>query len=236
MLCVIMLGIFYICTILFGLLLMPQIYPQLVSWIAEGNAGFAKNMSVLAGTEMLGGNLLMALAAAGAVAAVLSTSAGLMIACASTVSHDLYKVYINVHATEKQELNIAKVTTIVMSAVSITLAVALKTQNVAWLVMLGFGIAASAIFPAMVTTLWWRRLTRQGVIAGIASGLFVSLSFVVMLLSGVPTFLGMSTAGGPGIFGVTISFVALFTVSMMTSDTGKNTEEFFALAHRPDTD
>jgi cation/acetate symporter len=236
MLCVVMLGIFYICTILLGLLLMPEIYPKLVSWIADGKAGFAKNMSVLAGTELLGGQFLMALSAAGAVAAILSTAAGLMIASASTVSHDLYKVYINKNATEKQELSIAKITTVVMSTVSVILAVALKTENVAWLVTLGFGIAASAIFPAMVTTLWWRRLTRQGLIAGIASGLTVSLLFVVMLLSGVPTFLGMSTAGGPGIFGVTLSFTVLFAVSMMTKDTGKDVEQFFALAHKPDTD
>jgi len=114
--------------------------------------------------------------------------------------------------------------------------VALKNENVAWLVMLGFGVAASAIFPAMVTTLWWRRLTRQGMLAGIISGLTVSIIFIVMLLTGVDTFLGMSTAGGPGIFGVTVSFLMLFTVSMLTKDTGKNVEEFFALAHRPDTD
>jgi cation/acetate symporter len=236
MLCVAALGIFYICTILLGLILMPEIYPNLVSWIAEGKAGFAKNMSVLAGTELIGGQFLMALAAAGAVAAVLSTSAGLMIASASTVSHDLYKVYINKNATEKQELAIAKVTTVVMSTVSVILAVALKNENVAWLVTLGFGIAASAIFPAMVTTLWWKRLTRQGIIAGISSGLIVSLVFVIMLLTGVPTFLGMSTAGGPGIFGVTVSFTMLFVVSMMTKDTGKDVEQYFALAHKPDTD
>lgn len=236
MLCIIMLGIFYICTILLGLLLMPTIYPQLVSWIADGQAGFAKNMSVLVGSEIIGGKILMAVSAAGAVAAVLSTSAGLMITSASTISHDLYKVYINKNATEKQELTIAKITTVVMSAVAVLFAVLLKNENVAWLVMLGFGVAASAIFPAMVTTLWWRGLTRQGLLAGIASGLTVSMIFIVMLLTGMDTFLGMSTAGGPGIFGVTVSFIVLFTVSKLTKDTGKNVEEFFALAHKPDTD
>lgn len=236
MLCVVMLGIFYICTILLGFLLMPEIYPRLVSWIAEGNISFAKNMSVLEGSSAIGGPLLMALGAAAAVAAVLSTSAGLMIACASTVSHDFYKVYINKNATEKQELNIAKYTTVVMSTVSVVLAVLLKNENVAWLVTLGFGIAASAIFPAMITNLWWRRLTKQGMIAGIASGLAVSLVFVVLLLSGVKSFLGLSTAGGPGIFGVTVSFIVLYVVSMMTKDTSAESEEFFALAHRPDTD
>lgn len=236
MLCVVMLGIFYICTILLGFLLMSEIYPRLVGWIAEGKAGFAKNMSVLEGANMIGGQFTMALAAAGAVAAVLSTSAGLMIASASTVSHDFYKVYINKNATERQELNIAKITTVVMSTVAVVLAVLLRNENVAWLVTLGFGIAASAIFPAMVTTLWWKRLTKQGVIAGIASGLLVSLIFVVLLLSGVQSFMGLSTAGGPGIFGVTVSFIVIYVVSMLTSDTSNDAEAFFALAHKPDTD
>ena len=236
MLCVVGLGIFYICTIILGFLLMPEIYPRLVSWIADGKAGFAKNMSVLEGSKIIGGQFLMALAAAGAVAAVLSTAAGLMITSASTVSHDLYKMYINKNATEKQELNIAKVTTIAMSTISVILAALLKNENVAWLVTLGFGIAASAIFPAMLANLWWKRYTRQGAIAGIASGLTVSLFFVILLLAGVKSFIGLPTSGGPGIFGVTVSFIVMFVVSIRTKDTGADVEAFFALAHKPDTD
>ncbi|MEL7655897.1 MAG: hypothetical protein AAGU75_08315, partial [Bacillota bacterium] len=71
---------------------------------------------------------------------------------------------------------------------------------------------------------------------GIASGLTVSIIFVILLLTGTKTFLGFSTAGGPGIFGVTVSFLSLFIVSMLTKDTGKDVEDFFALAHKPDID
>jgi cation/acetate symporter len=233
-LCIVALGIFYLCTIFLGFILMPEVYPQLVAWIAAGKAGLAKNMAVLQISGKLGGQWLMALGAAGAVAAVLSTAAGLMITVASTISHDLYKVYINPNANEKQELNIAKLTTLVMSAISVLLAVALKGENVAWLVTLAFGIAASAIFPVMLTTLWWKRLTLQGAMAGMVTGLVVSVLFIFMLLSGVPKFLGLSTAGGPGVFGVTASFVVLLVVSFMTKDRGPDVEGFFALAHRPE--
>lgn len=236
MLCVVGLGIFYICAIILGFLLMPTIYPQLVAWMSEGNAGFAKNMSVLVGANVIGGQVLMALTAAAAVAAVLSTSAGLMITCASTVSNDLYKTYINKNATEKQELNIAKITTVVVASISIVLVYALKHENVAWLVTLGFGIAASAIFPAMVSNLWWKRFTRQGAIAGIASGLTVSVIFIVALLCGVKDIVGLPTSGGPGVFGVVVSFVVLVIVSLYTKDTGKDVDMFFATAHKPDTD
>lgn len=237
-LCIVALGIFYLCAIILGFLLIPAIYPKIVAWIAEGpkGVGLAKNMSVLVISKNLGGPWLMAIGAAGAVAAVLSTSAGLMITTASTISHDLYKVFINKNATERQELNIAKITTLVMSAIAVVLAVTLKDQNVAWLVTLGFGIAASAIFPAMMANLWWKRATRQGVLSGIVVGLVVSLVFVYMLLSGQNTFLGLPTSGGPGVFGVTASIVVLVVVSLCTKDTGKNVEEFFAMAHKTDHD
>ncbi len=236
MLCIIALGIFYLCTIFLGFLTMPGIYPKLVGWIAAGKFGIAKNMSVLEAAGVLGGQVLMALAAAGAVAAVLSTAAGLMITAASTISHDLYKVYINKNATEKQELSIAKITTLVMSVVSVAIAVAVKKENVAWLVTLAFGIAASAIFPVMLSSLWWKRLTRQGAMAGMITGLAVSVAFIFMLLVGIKSFLGLPTAGGPGVFGVTCSFLVLILVSLATKDCGKDVEGFFAIAHKPEAE
>ncbi|MFA4987062.1 MAG: cation acetate symporter [Candidatus Brocadiia bacterium] len=231
-LCIVSLGIFYLCTIFLGFLLMPEVYQQLVAWIAAGKAGIAKNMAVLEISGNIGGQVLMAVGAAGAVAAILSTAAGLMITVASTISHDLYKVYINKDASEKQEINIARVTTLVMAGVSVVLAVLLKSENVAWLVTLAFGIAASAIFPVMLLSLWWKGLTRQGAIAGIVTGLVVSSFFIVLLLSGVPKFMGLSTAGGPGVFGVTAAFAVLFIVSKMTRDYGPQVDEFMAIAHK----
>jgi cation/acetate symporter len=237
-LCIVALGVFYLCAIILGFLLIPAIYPQIVTWISEGpkGVGMAKNMSVLVIAKNLGGPWFMAVGAAGAVAAVLSTSAGLMIATASTISHDLYKVFINKNATERQELNIAKITTLGMSAIAVALAVMLKDQNVAWLVTLAFGIAASAIFPAMTANLWWKRATKQGILASIAVGLIVSVIFIYMLLTGQMTFLGLPTSGGPGIFGVTASMLVLVIVSLFTKDTGRNVDEFFGLAHKTDHD
>jgi cation/acetate symporter len=239
-LCIVALGICYLCAIILGFLLFPAIYPQLVQWISQGptGVGLAKNMAVLEISNMVGGPWLMAIGAAGAVAAILSTAAGLMITVASSISHDLYKVYINPNATEKQELGIAKVTTLIMSAIAVGLAVLLKHENIAWLVMLAFGIAASALFPAMLATLWWPRTTRQGVIASILTGLAVSVLFIVLLfVQGAKyTFLGLPVAGGPGLFGVCSSFIVLFVVSMLTGDTGKDPEQFLALAHKPDED
>lgn len=237
-LCIVALGIFYLCAIILGFLLFPAIYPQLVRWISQGptGVGLAKNMAVLEISNIVGGPWLMAIGAAGAVAAILSTAAGLMITVASSISHDLYKVYINPNATEKQELNIAKITTLIMSAIAVSLAVLLKHENIAWLVMLAFGIAASALFPAMLATLWWPRTTRQGVIASILTGLAVSVLFIVLLfVQGAKyTFLGLPVAGGPGLFGVCSSFIVLFVVSLLTGDTGKDPDQFLALAHKPD--
>ena len=239
-LCIIGLGIFYLFAIILGFLLFPGIYTKLVTWISQGavGVGLAKNMAVLEISNRVGGSWLMAIGASGAVAAILSTSAGLMITVASSVSHDLYKVYINPKATEKQELNIAKITTLLMSAIAVSLAVLLKKENIAWLVMLAFGIAASAIFPAMLSTLWWKRATRQAVISSILTGLAVSVVFIVLLFTkgSSYTLIGLPVAGGPGLFGVVASSLVLIAVTLMTSDTGKNPEEFLALAHKPDVD
>ncbi len=239
-LCIVSLGIFYLGAIVLGFLLFPGIYPKLVSWISQGpvGVGMAKNMAVLEMSYKVGGTWLMAIGASGAVAAILSTSAGLMITVASSVSHDLYKVYINPNASEKQELAIAKITTLLMSAIAVSLAVMLRKENIAWLVMLAFGIAASAIFPAMLASLWWKRTTRQAVIASILTGLGVSVLFIILLfVKGAKySFFGLPVAGGPGLFGVVASSIVLFLVTVMTSDTGKNPVEFMALAHRPDTE
>lgn len=232
MVAIVGLGIFYICSIFLGFITMALVYPQLVDWMALGKVGMAVNMAVLKVSEYLGGEWLMSIAAAGAVAAVLSTAAGLMITSASTISHDLYKNYINPDATEKQELNIAKITTLVMSAISIILALLLKKENVAWLVTLAFGIASSAIFPVMIGNLWWKRFTKQAAIAGMITGLMISIFFIILLLNGVTTFLGLSTVGGPGIFGITLSILVVIIVSLFTKDRGANVDEFFAIAHK----
>jgi Na+(H+)/acetate symporter ActP len=76
------------------------------------------------------------------------------------------------------------------------------------------------------------------VIASILTGLAVSVLFIIMLLTDVkndPVF-GLPTAGGPGVFGVTASFLVLLFVSLATKDTGKDAAGFLALAHKPDVD
>ncbi|MFH1158009.1 MAG: cation acetate symporter [Pseudomonadota bacterium] len=237
-LCISALAVFYLAAIILGFMLFPAIYPKLVSWISQGptGVGLAKNMAVLEISNLVGGRWLVAIAAAGAVAAVLSTAAGLMITVASAFSNDVYKVYINQNATDKQGILIARVTTVVMSVIAVALAAVLRDENVAWLVTLGFGIAASAIFPAMLGTLWWRRATRQGVIASVWVGLSIAMVFIILLLSGVKSFLGLPTSGGPGIYGVAAAFLTLWLVSINTRDTGKDADGFLALAHAPDKD
>lgn len=231
MLCILFLGVFYLCSLILGFICMHLAYPELIAWIGGGQMGLAVNMVVLKLSEMIGGQWLMAISAAGSVAAILSTAAGLMIAVSSTLSHDFYKTFINSNATEKQELNIAKFATVFMSALAIILAIILKDENVAWLVTLAFGISASAIFPVMVLNLWWKRLTKEAAITGIIVGLVSSMFFIVLLLSGVKSFLGLSTVGGPGIFGISLSFISILVVTFFTKDTGKNVDEFFATAH-----
>jgi Na+(H+)/acetate symporter ActP len=94
------------------------------------------------------------------------------------------------------------------------------------------------VVASIVITWWWKRTTRQAVIASILTGLAVSTLFIVLLfVKGAKyKFLGLPVAGGPGLFGVSASFLVLTVVSLMTKDTGKDPEQFLALAHKPDVD
>ncbi len=223
-------GLFYIAAIFMGFMSMYLLYPQLLDWILAKKVGLATNMPVLLTSKLMGGDFLMGIAAAGAVAAMLSTAAGLLIATSSSITRDLYASFINKNASEKDEIRIARITTATMSVIAIMIALVLRGENVAWLVTLAFGMAASALFPALACTLWWKRFTRQAAVAGIVTGLTVASLFIILHLSGVKSFLGLTVVGSPGIYSITASFLAILIVTTFTKDSG-DVDNFFALAH-----
>lgn len=106
----------------------------------------------------------------------------------------------------------------------------LKDQNVAVLVAMTFGIAASTFAPILLLTVWWRRLTRQGVIAGFSAGLVVSLLFTFAEYSGVEELSFIPVLENPALYGVPSAFATAIIVSLLTKDVGR-VDHFMALAH-----
>ena len=224
------LAVFYTAIFFVGLIAMYALYPELLQMIANGEVGKAKNMTMPMLGDMLGGQILMGVIAAGAMAAMLSTSAGLLISATSSLAHDLYKGVINPNSTDEQELKFAKIGAFFLALVAIGMSVWLKEENVAMLVGMCFGIAASTFAPALVFAVWWRGLTSQAVIVGMATGLVLSLLFTFSKFFGLETMLGLDVLVNPALYSVPVAVLVTVVVSMMTSDKG-NTEEFMAKAH-----
>ena len=224
------LAIFYTAIFFVGLIAMYALYPQLIQLIADGEVGKAKNMTMPMLGDMLGGQILMGVIAAGAMAAMLSTSAGLLISATSSLSHDLYKGVINPNSTDAQELRFAKIGAFFLAVVAILMSVWLKEENVAMLVGMCFGIAASTFAPALVFAVWWDKLTSQAVVWGMAVGLVSSLLFTFSKFFGLETMLGLDVLVNPALYSVPLAVFVTVVMSFMNGDRG-NTEEFMAQAH-----
>jgi len=137
-----------------------------------------RDIMVLANPEIAGlPNWVIALVAAGGLAAALSTAAGLLLAISSAISHDLLKGVFRPEITEKQELRASRIA----MAGAILLAGYLgfnPPDFAAGTVALAFGLAASSIFPALMMGIFYKRMNKEGAIAGMIAGLGVTLLYV----------------------------------------------------------
>jgi len=173
-------------------------------------------------------NWVIALVAAGGLAAALSTAAGLLMAISSAISHDLVKGIIKPNITDKQELWTGKIA----MALSIVLAGYLGLNPpgfAAGTVALAFGIAASSLFPVLMMGIFSTKMNKQGAIAGMLSGLFITLFYVfahkglffiqgtqfVDSLGGANFFFGISPEAF-GAVGAAVNFIVAFIVSKFT--------------------
>ena len=170
-------GFFYILTVTIGFgaaVLVGQ------SAIAKFGAG--GNMAAPLLAEVLGGSVFLGFLAAVAFATILAVVAGLTLAGASALSHDLYVGVIRRgEANEKEEVKVAKIATVGLGIAAMFLAVLFKGQNVAFMVGGGaFVIAASANFPALLMSLLWKRFTTMAAVVSMYTGLIVSLVLIVL--------------------------------------------------------
>jgi len=161
---------------------------------------------------------VIALVAAGALAAALSTAAGLLLVISASVSHDLLKKTFMPKITEKQELLYARYSAAVAILVAGLFGI-YPPGFVAQVVAFAFGLAASTIFPALFLGIFYKRLNMQGAIAGMLSGLIFTSSYIIYfkfinieLNSLQHWFLGISPEG-IGFIGMLINIIIALTVS-----------------------
>jgi cation/acetate symporter len=174
-------------------------------------------------------NWVIALVAAGGLAAALSTAAGLLLAIASAISHDLLKGMIAPNISEKQELRASRV------AMALAIAGAgylgfNPPDFAAGTVALAFGLAASSIFPALMMGIFSKRVSKEGAIAGMLAGIGVTLFYVfqhkgIMFIAST-AFLGDTAPNWflgiePNAFGVVgamVNFAVAIAVSAVTDE------------------
>ena len=163
-------------------------------------------------------NWVIALVAAGALAAALSTAAGLLLVISASISHDLLKKIIMPKITEKQELFFARCS----AAIAIFIAGLFGIYPpgfVAQVVAFAFGLAASTIFPVLFMGIFYKRLNKQGAIAGMLSGLISTSSYIIYFkfispdLNNANNWLFGISPEGFGFLGMIINFAIALIVS-----------------------
>ncbi|MEU6683203.1 cation acetate symporter [Streptomyces sp. NPDC046832] len=134
------------------------------------------NAAVLLLAHELGGSVLTALLTCLAYLTLLAVAVGLTLAAASSLAHDLYSEVIRRgRAGETEELTVARLSGAVIGVLGILLALVARGANTATLAFLAFAIAASAILPTIVYTLFWRRFSAKGALLSLYGGLFCSV-------------------------------------------------------------
>jgi cation/acetate symporter len=137
------------------------------------------NMAAPLLAEALGGTGLLGFIAAVAFATILAVVAGLTLSGAAALSHDLWaSVVRRGKASQKEQLLVARVATLILGIVAMILGIAFKGQNVAFMVGLAFAVAASGNFPALVLAVFWRRATTAGMVAAMIVGTLAALVLV----------------------------------------------------------
>jgi cation/acetate symporter len=139
------------------------------------------NMAAPLVAEMLGGTPFLGFIAAVAFATILAVVAGLTLAGASALSHDIFTHAVRKgHATEAEQVRVARFATVAFGLVAVALGVLFKGQNVAFMVGLAFAVAASANFPPLLLSITWRRFNTAGAVAAIVVGAFLSVVLIVL--------------------------------------------------------
>ncbi|AZH00338.1 TPA: cation acetate symporter [Proteus mirabilis] len=213
-------GYFYILTFIIGFGAILLVSPNPLFKDAAGALIGGTNMAAVHLADAVGGNFFLGFISAVAFATILAVVAGLTLAGASAVSHDLYaNVIKNGQADERQELKVSKITVVILGIVAIGLGILFEKQNIAFMVGLAFSIAASCNFPIILLSMYWKGLTTRGAVIGGWSGLIVAVTLMILGPTIWVSILGHDTPIYPYEYPALFSMIIAFIVSWLFSIT-----------------
>jgi cation/acetate symporter len=178
------------------------------------------------GAGTVGGDLFLAIIAAVAFATILAVVAGLVISASGAVAHDVWSNIVR-HGrdSEREEVWVAKIAAVAIGAIAITIAViGGEGLNVSFMVGLAFAVAASAIFPALLLALTWRRFNTSGAVTGV---LFGTLSSIALVIISPTVWPGPDSEGGalgfydlanPGIISIPLGFIGCWLGTVLVRE------------------
>jgi cation/acetate symporter len=235
-------GYFYVLTFIIGfgaivfLMDNPAFYHTITG--ADGTVTWDKIKGLTGGTNMaaihladaVGGSLFLGFISAVAFATILAVVAGLTLAGASAVSHDLYySVFARGRATDADVIRISKISTVCLGIVAIILGYIFENQNVAFMVGLAFAVAASVNFPVLVLSMFWSGLTTRGALIGGFLGLASAVILVILSPAVWVTTFGNAAAifpyDNPALFSVSLAFFGTWLFSVLDNSATAKAEK-----------
>ena len=230
-------GYFYILTFIIGFGAITFLMSD-PSFFMSGEVGsYVKITGLLGGTNMaaihlskaVGGSLFLGFISAVAFATILAVVAGLTLAGASAVSHDLYaNVIAKDRVSEHAEVRLSKIAAVAIGLVAILLGYVFEKQNVAFMVGLAFAVAASCNFPVLLMSVFWGGLTTRGALAGGFLGLGSALVLVILSPAVWVTTFGFQSApfpyDNPALFSMSLAFLGLYIFSKLDHSSRAETE------------
>jgi len=192
-----------------------------------GDPASYENGSIVGGNNMvavhlarvLGGPVFLGLIAAVAFATILAVVAGLTIASAGAVAHDLYAGLLRRNKTsEREEVLVSRLASVLVGVLAVALGLVFEGENIAYMIALTFSVAASANFPVLVLALNWSQLTTRGAVLGGSIGLVCAIALVVMSPAVWVNALGNAEpiidVRNPALISMPVAFIAIWLVSM----------------------
>jgi cation/acetate symporter len=187
------------------------------------------------GPGSFGGDIMLGFVSAVAVATILAVVSGLTLSTSGTIAHDLYTNWIHHgHVDERRQVRVARIASVAIGVLAIVLGIWVQGVNVAVLVILAICIAASANFPVLVLSLFWRRFNTGGVIGGMLVGL---VSSVVLAMLG-PAVRGPGAIWplvNPTVVSLPLGFIGAYLGTLLWGQNARDAARFEAFSRRVHT-
>ncbi|MEA3522552.1 MAG: cation acetate symporter [Campylobacterota bacterium] len=242
-------GYFYILTFIigFGAIVMVYQNPEYLDLAKQAIDGGSpilggNNMAAIHLSHAVGGDFFLGFISAVAFATILAVVSGLTLAGASAISHDLYASVIKKgKADGMAEMRISKIATVALGIVAIAMGIMFENQNIAFVVGLAFAIAASANFPILFLSMYWKRLTTRGAVIGGSLGLATAVLLVILGPIVWVQILGNAEAifpyKYPALFSVAVSFIGIwfFSITDKSDNAAREIEAYEAQFVRSQT-